>query len=155
MMIETDWWKILINENSNSKLSTFINFSFNDAKYIDSDEPAYNNKKVELVPPISIKSGLSIGNEKYSLSYQFSYTKEHFSDATNSESHPHGIVGLIPTYYIMDFSGKVSIKKMQMEFGINNITNINYFTRRATGYPGPGIIPSMPRNFYLCIQIKI
>ena len=154
MMIETDWWKILINENSNSKLSTFINFSFNDAKYIDSDEPAYNNKKVELVPPISIKSGLSIGNEKYSLSYQFSYTKEHFSDATNSESHPHGIVGLIPTYYIMDFSGKVSIKKMQMEFGINNITNINYFTRRATGYPGPGIIPSMPRNFYLCIQIK-
>ena len=155
MMIETDWWKILINENSNSKLSTFINFSFNDAKYIDSDEPAYNNKKVELVPPISIKSGLSIGNEKYSLSYQFSYTKEHFSDATNSESHPHGIVGLIPTYYIMDFSGKVSIKKMQMEFGINNITNINYFTRRATGYPGPGIIPSMPRNFYICIQIKI
>ena len=155
MMIETDWWKILINENSNSKLSTFINFSFNDAKYIDSDEPAYNNKKVELVPPISIKSGLSIGNEKYSLSYQFSYTKEHFSDATNSESHPHGIVGLIPTYYIMDFSGKVSIKKMQVEFGINNITNINYFTRRATGYPGPGIIPSMPRNFYLCIQIKI
>ena len=155
MMIETDWWKILINENSNSKLSTFINFSFNDAKYIDSDEPAYNNKKVELVPPISIKSGLSIGNEKYSLSYQFSYTKEHFSDATNSESHPHGIVGLIPTYYIMDFSGKVSIKKMQMEFGINNITNINYFTRRATGYPGPGIIPSIPRNFYLCIQIKI
>ena len=154
MMVETDWWKILINENSNSKLSTFINFSFNDAKYIDSDEPAYNNKKVELVPPISIKSGLSIGNEKYSLSYQFSYTKEHFSDATNSESHPHGIVGLIPTYYIMDFSGKVSIKKMQMEFGINNITNINYFTRRATGYPGPGIIPSMPRNFYLCIQIK-
>ena len=155
MMIETDWWKILINENSNSKLSTFINFSFNDAKYIDSDEPAYNNKKVELVPPISIKSGLSIGNEKYSLSYQFSYTKEHFSDATNSESHPHGIVGLIPTYYIMDFSGKVSIKKMQVEFGINNITNINYFTRRATGYPGPGIIPSMPRNFYICIQIKI
>ena len=154
MMVETDWWKILINENSNSKLSTFINFSFNDAKYIDSDEPAYNNKKVELVPPISIKSGLSIGNEKYSLSYQFSYTKEHFSDATNSESHPHGIVGLIPTYYIMDFSGKVSIKKMQMEFGINNITNINYFTRRATGYPGPGIIPSIPRNFYLCIQIK-
>lgn len=155
MMVETDWWKILINENSNSKLSTFINFSFNDAKYIDSDEPAYNNKKVELVPPISIKSGLSIGNEKYSLSYQFSYTKEHFSDATNSESHPHGIVGLIPTYYIMDFSGKVSIKKMQVEFGINNITNINYFTRRATGYPGPGIIPSMPRNFYICIQIKI
>ena len=65
MMIETDWWKILINENSNSKLSTFINFSLNDAKYIDSDEPAYNNKKVELVPTISIKSGLTIGNEKY------------------------------------------------------------------------------------------
>ena len=30
-----------------------------------------------------------------------------------------------------------------------------YFTRRATGYPGPGIIPSPPRNAYLTVEIKL
>ena len=31
----------------------------------------------------------------------------------------------------------------------------SYFTRRATGYPGPGIIPSEPRTFYTTLQIKL
>ena len=155
MMVEADWWKILINETSKNKLSTFLNFSYNDAKYINSDEPAYDNKQVELVPPLTLKTGLSIGNDKYSLSYQFSYTHEHFSDATNSEYHLHGIVGSIPNYYIMDFSGKVVVKDIQIEFGVNNITNQYYFTRRATGYPGPGIIPAAPRNLYLGVQFKL
>jgi len=43
---------------------------------------------------------------------------------------------------------------MKFETGLNNIFNKEYFTRRATGYPGPGIIPSPPRNFYLTIQYK-
>ena len=55
----------------------------------------------------------------------------------------------------MDFSLKYLNKKIQLETGINNLTNEKYFTRRAVGYPGPGIIPSMPRNFYLCMQIKV
>ena len=42
-----------------------------------------------------------------------------------------------------------------MEVGINNLLNELYFTRRATGYPGPGIIPSDKRNCYLSLQVKI
>ncbi len=45
-------------------------------------------------------------------------------------------------------------KKKKLETGVNNILNNFYFTRRATGYPGPGIIPSPPRNFYLTLQYK-
>ena len=41
----------------------------------------------------------------------------------------------------------------KLEAGINNIFDEIYFTRRATGYPGPGIIPSPPRNTYLTLQI--
>ena len=55
----------------------------------------------------------------------------------------------------MDFSGKYSIKKIQLEFGVNNLTNESYFTRRASGYPGPGILPSPIRNYYLGLQIKL
>ena len=156
MMIEADWLKLLsINDNEN-KLSTFINFSYNSANYINSDILAFKNKKVELVPPIVLKTGFSFSKEKYSLSYQFSYTKEHFSDATNSENQvSNAVVGLIYSYFTMDISCKIIYKSIQLETGINNLSNEIYFTRRATGYPGPGIIPSMTRNFYLCLQIKI
>ena len=64
--------------------------------------------------------------------------------------------GIIPTYQVLDLSLKYSHKKwFQIETGINNLTNSSYFTRRATGYPGPGIIPSSPRNYYLTLQLKL
>ncbi len=154
-MIEADWYKIISHENTNNKFSSFVNFAYNNAKYISSDQTAFYGKNVELVPPIVIKTGLSIGNEYFSISYQYSFTKEHFSDATNSTSSTNAVVGLIPSYNTMDISGKINYKKIQIEFGINNLSNEIYFTRRATGYPGPGIIPSQPRNFYIGLQIVL
>jgi Fe(3+) dicitrate transport protein len=55
----------------------------------------------------------------------------------------------------MDFSLSYKYKRFKLETGINNVLNKNYFTRRATGYPGPGIIPSAPRNYYATLQINI
>ena len=48
----------------------------------------------------------------------------------------------------------ISKEKAYLESGINNMLNSHYFTRRATGYPGPGIIPSPPRNTYITLQYK-
>ena len=62
---------------------------------------------------------------------------------------------MIPEYDIMDFSIAYKLKKFKIELGANNLLNNFYFTRRATGYPGPGIIPSPPRNYYLTIQYKL
>ncbi len=155
MMVELDWWKILINSKSDFKLSSFFNFSYNNAKYINSEQAAFNNKLVELVPPIVFKTGITLGNKKFSMSYQYSYTQEHYSDATNAVYVTNAVVGVIPSYHIMDLSGKYVYKKIQMEVGVNNLTNTSYFTRRAVAYPGPGIIPSPPRNYYLSIQLKI
>jgi Fe(3+) dicitrate transport protein len=50
---------------------------------------------------------------------------------------------------------EVPIKKLRVSFGCNNLLNATYFTRRAEGYPGPGIIPSDPRNYYLSLTIEI
>ena len=52
-------------------------------------------------------------------------------------------------------SNDEGFKKISYEFGINNLLSERYFTRRATGYPGPGIIPSAPRNYYLTIEYII
>ena len=155
MMVEADWLKIFLKNSTNKKLSTFINFSYNNAKYINSDEPAFENKLVELVPPIVLRTGCTFGINNFSISYQYSYTHEHFSDATNATNVSNAVIGIIPSYLTMDLSAKYTYKKFQFEAGINNLTDESYFTRRASGYPGPGILPSPPRNLYLGIQLKI
>ena len=155
MMIEADWLKIFLKNNTDKKFSTFVNFSYNDAKYINSDEPAFENKLVELVPPVVLRAGCTFGINTFSISFQYSYTDEHFSDATNAISVSNAVIGIIPSYTTMDISAKYSFKKFQLEAGLNNLTNESYFTRRASGYPGPGILPSPPRNFYIGIQLKI
>jgi len=56
-------------------------------------------------------------------------------------------VGPIPAYQLLDFFLNYQYKKYRIGLSLNNLGNQVYFTRRATGYPGPGIIPSDPFNF--------
>ncbi len=160
---EIDWWALLVCDSSNFKVSSFGNFSIIKGRYTNSEQSAILNKQVESVPPINFKTGMSIAFKSFSLSYQYSYVHQHFSDATNSGLNsdgtmafvPNAVVGLIPSYQVMDLGIKYSIKRFQFECGINNLSNKLYFTRRATGYPGPGITPSPARNFYFTLQIKV
>jgi Fe(3+) dicitrate transport protein len=148
-------WTNFSSDKKTYNLSTFLNFAYNDALYISSNEPAFFGKKVEMVPPVILKSGINFSLKKLSISYQFSFNQEQYTDATNAEKQSNAVIGKIPSYSVMDLSVKYNYKKVQLEAGINNLTNRIYFTRRAVGYPGPGIIPSMPRNFYVCLAIKI
>jgi len=55
----------------------------------------------------------------------------------------------------MDFSARYAFKKrFQLELGVTNFTNNKYFTRRATGYPGPGILPSDGIGGYFTLQYQ-
>ena len=91
----------------------------------------------------------------FSATWQYALVGEHFSDASNAVRTPSAIEGIIPAYHVMDISFSYQFKFLQLETGINNLTNQAYFTRRATGYPGPGIIPSDGRSFYVTLQVKI
>jgi Fe(3+) dicitrate transport protein len=71
-----------------------------------------------------------------------------------TESNLSGVIGVIPKYQILDFSLSYKKEKYSLESGINNILDASYFTRRATGYPGPGIIPSPRRNFYVTFEFN-
>jgi len=134
-------------------LNFFANISVIDARYVNSENPAIDGNEVELVPPFSLKSGFSYALNRLKLSYQFSYTQRHFTDATNVEITPSAIEGEIPSYYVMDLSGSYTFTDhLGLEAGINNLTNNIYFTRRASGYPGPGIIPSDGRSFYITLK---
>ena len=146
----------LIINNDNTSLNYFINTAFIDSEYIRSEENGVVGKKVEFVPRVNFKTGIKYGYHNLIFNLQYSYISNQFTDSSNAdEGNISGIIGKIPEYYLLDFSFSYLVKSFRIESGINNITNSLYFTRRATGYPGPGIIPSPPRNIYLTLQIKI
>ncbi|MGD1845208.1 MAG: TonB-dependent receptor domain-containing protein [Salibacteraceae bacterium] len=152
---ELDLWRVVRGDSAKSSLALFVNVSHVNARYISSDEAAFDGRKVELVPEYTTRSGLTFRRKNWSLSYQFSWIAEQFSDATNAEFYPTAVAGIIPAYHVSDLSGFYRWKRFRVEAGINNLTDERYFTRRATGYPGPGILPSEARSFYTTLQITI
>lgn len=134
----------------------FANVALIDSEYKRSEVPGVARNEVEFVPTVNTKSGFRIGYKELKASWQYTYLSRQFTDATNAEEGGvSGVVGAIPSYYIIDFSLSYTFKKFKLESSINNLTNEMYFTRRATGYPGPGILPSDGRSFYLTLQVKI
>lgn len=151
---EMDLFK-LFKKDAKHMLSYFVNASYIDAKYISSKESGFDGKKVELVPTAILRSGLTYKYKKFGVTVQGAYTSQQYSDASNSEFSTNAITGIIPSYTVFDFSTQYSFKKFTFSGGVNNFTNQIYFTRRADGYPGPGILPSDPINFYLTLQVKL
>ena len=102
-----------------------------------------------------VSSGITYRYKKFSTTIQGSYTGQQFTDATNATFTSSAVNGLIPAYYVLDWSAKYSFKCVQLSAGINNLTNNKYFTRRAVSYPGPGIVPSEPLTFFVTLGIKL
>lgn len=145
---------LLGKENSAWKWAVFTNFALIDARYVSTQETAIRNRKVEMVPPITLRWGNTIQYKNFSSTLQYAYTAEHFSDATNARRTASAIEGIIPAYQVVDWSVAYAWKLFRAEFSINNLLNESYFTRRAEGYPGPGIIPADGRGFYGTLQVK-
>ena len=145
----------LLNIDYNYGASFFVNTSIIDSKYKSSDINGITGKKVEFVPRLNLKSGFKFSFKDLSTSVQYTYMSEQYTDASNSiNSNLSGVIGLIPSYDVLDISLAYKYQKFKIESGINNVLNNAYFTRRATGYPGPGIIPSPPKNIYLTLELK-
>jgi Fe(3+) dicitrate transport protein len=134
----------------------FNNIAFIHSAYRASDLPGVKGKKVEFAPEVNLKSGLRIGYKNIKTSVQYTYLSSQYTDATNStDGGVSAVTGLIPSYSVIDLSFSYQYKKWRMEGTVNNVADRMYFTRRATGYPGPGILPSDGRSFYLTLQVKI
>lgn len=133
------------------QFSAFANTSILSGTY-NSDNAAIDGNKIELVPDFTFKAGIKFGYKDLVASVQYSYVNDHFSDATNAFETSNGVSGLIPSYSVWDLGLRYTYKSWKLEGGVNNLFNQIYFTRRATGYPGPGIIPAAVRNMYLGLK---
>jgi Fe(3+) dicitrate transport protein len=147
--------------------SIFISRSFIRARYTDVPviTKSGNNlvvtnlrgNEVENAPSKIIRTGLTWNWGGFSATGQISYVGETFSDANNTVTpSANGQVGLIPSYNVADVSLTYKLKeRYSIRAGVNNVGNQKYFTRRAGGYPGPGLMPADARSFYLSVGAKI
>ena len=151
-----DWSlnKTFFKENEDFNWNVFSNISITDSEYLKSEIASVKGNKVEFVPLFNIKTGTGIGYKNFITSLQFTYLSSQFSSANLADRNNvnNGVSGQIPAYYVADFSASYKFKYFKLESGITNFTNNSYFTRRATGYPGPGIIPSDSRTFYITLE---
>lgn len=153
---EVDVLGYLLSNRDKWTLATFANVALINSEYRSGMQEEIKGNKVEFVPDMNVKSGLRFGYKDLKASFQYSYMSSQFTDATNAtEGGASAIAGKIPAYSVMDFSMSYQYKLLRVEATINNVADQMYFTRRATGYPGPGILPSDGRGYFLTLQVKI
>jgi Fe(3+) dicitrate transport protein len=145
-------------------LTLFTSTAFLHARYTNAIVKSGNNNinidgnKVESAPDLITRSGVSIRYRKLSFSLMYSYTSESYADALNTVEplKTTGAVGLVPSYGLLDFNSSFRFtRNLEARVNINNLFDKQYFTKRPTFYPGPGIWPSDGRNASVSVLIRI
>lgn len=161
--IELNVSNLLFKNSKYGSFSVFSSNSFIDATYTKWNNPAIandplksiENKRVENAPTFIHRMGASYSIKGLQLSLQYSEVSDVFTDAINTElPNSNATIGKISGYKIMDLTASYKFNKhYNFKFSLNNLTNEIYATRRATGYPGPGILPGNGRTFSLSLGV--
>ena len=111
---------------------------------------------VENAPKYINRLGLNYFIKTFSATFQYSNTSEIYTDALNTElANATAQVGKIKGYSVMDLSFSYLFgEHYNIKSGVNNLTDEIYATRRAGGYPGPGLLPGNGRTFYFSFGIN-
>lgn len=140
-----------LNTNSNKGLSIFNSLALIDAKYSSGE---FKGNRVETAAKYINRVGVTYSDKKLSGTLQMNNVGDAFGDATNVRLSTDPVAGYIPAYTVFDVSATYRTNRYSLKAGINNISDKAYFTRRTDEYPGPGIIPSNGRSFYVGISAK-
>ena len=166
-LVEIDPIKAFISTPKHGSIKLFVSYAYTDARYGNVKEIKRNgnalaettlkNKKVENAPEHIVRGGLTYSIKGFSLTYQLSHVSDAYSNANNSTvPSADGNNGIIPSYAVSDLSVNYKfLGHYNLRAGINNLNNARYFTRRAGGYPGPGLLPAEARSFYISIGAKL
>lgn len=154
-------WKIA--ETSSYQVSVFTASSYFDAVYLrgsirsGSENIDISGNRLETTPRWISRNGLQAGYKTLAGILQYSYVSKSYSDALNTEiPSTNGAKGPVPAYSLWDlnFSWRINAR-YQLKAGVNNLTNLSYFTKRPGGYPGQGVWSSDGRSFVATVGIRI
>ncbi len=164
--VEFDPIAALFKQSRFGYLSLFASVAFIDATYRDFQTTTVSNgqlvtgnlagKWVENAPRNIHRFGATYSYKGFSATWQLSAIGKAYADASNTSTpNAAATTGLIPGYRVQDLSASFKFwKNYNLKAGVNNLGDVRYFTRRAGGYPGPGIMPADGRIFYLSAGIK-
>lgn len=141
-------------------LNIYANAAVTFSRYIKSQDLSIIGNELEFVPRYNLRAGFEAGYNKFKMSLQSSFVSFQFTDATNQPMNPNdsafGIYGAIPGYFLLDCNMSYEFYRgFSAMLSLQNLTNTIYITKRATGYPGPGIIPSSPFNLNFGINVNL
>ncbi|HRG00314.1 MAG TPA: TonB-dependent receptor [Bacteroidia bacterium] len=140
-----------INPASKYGISIFDSYSFIDAKYTTGE---FKGNRVEASANTINRIGLILNGNHFSITCQYNYVGDAFGDASNIKVSSDPVAGYIPAYSVIDCSASYKYKNYAIKLGGNNLADKAYFTRRTDEYPGPGIIPSIGRSWYIGLSAK-
>ncbi len=135
----------------------FSSYSYTDAKYSNKHkDSSIKGKAVENAPKNILRLGLGLDYANFLFTAQHSYVDQTFSDANNTIlPSANAQNGLIPAYDIIDCTLQFKADdRFTFKTGINNLMDKKYFTRRHSGYPGPGLLPADGRTFFISFGAK-
>lgn len=141
----------------------FTSTSYMNGEYISGEvstgttNKSITGNKIESVPNWISRNGFEVLYKGFSCTLLYNYTSASFSDAINTQQAPAtGARGIVPSYSLWDFNSTIKTNSVfSVRAGVNNIFNKQYFTKRPTMYPGPGVWPSDGRNMYVTVGMKI
>ncbi|WP_345265826.1 TonB-dependent receptor family protein [Nibrella viscosa] len=144
-------------------VSGFTSTAYLDARYLNvqvstgTENRSVSGNRVEAAPAWTSRNGVTLRYRQVSLTTQYSYVGKTFSDALNTEIPTgNGARGLVPAYSLWDLNATWWFRKrLTIRGSISNLTNRQYFTKRPTFYPGPGIWPSDGRSFTLSAGLRL
>jgi len=147
-------------------LNLFASLSWTDARYTDLPVTTVSNgmiietnlkdKYVDNAPRYVHRLGATYAQKGFSATWQVSSVSDVFADAANTEApSANGQTGSIPGYSVQDLSATWHfLDNYTLRAGVNNLTDERYATRRAGGYPGPGLMPGEGRTWYAGLGLR-
>lgn len=163
--VAVDIFKAAKLKNAGS-LEVFGTLSFINAKYTKNKvyaasgstitESDYAGNRVEYAPKYIHQFGITYGYKNVSSTFQNKIMSDVYTNAKNDITpSANANDGLIEKYTVYDWSFKLNfLEKYNVRGGINNVFNTAYATRRAGGFPGPGLIPNEGRTVYISLGAK-
>jgi len=146
-----------------TELSFFTSTSYFDARYVrgtavsNGENKSVAGNRVEGVPTWISRNGIQFQYKKLSVTAQYSYVSSNFANPLNTaEPSANGTIGKVPGYGLLDLNATLYLgQHYKLRFGVNNITDKQYFTKRPTMYPGAGVWSSDGRSLGISFGIKI
>ena len=165
LFVEIDPVKMVVAQPRFGSVSLFVSGTAMDARYTRWDNPiteadpskAITNKRIEYAPKQVWRCGTTYKVENLSASLQWSYTSDVYTDALNTEEpSTNAQAGILPSYQLLDASLKYQFtSNIFLQSSINNVLNAHYATRRAGGYPGPGLLPGTGRTVTVTLGLNL